>query len=82
MASVNMNQPLLALAGYTIRFTTPDGAVQAVNGLDLTVAPGETVAVVGESGSGKSQTFNGVFGLLAGNAETSGEALFEGRDLL
>ena len=26
MASVNMNQPLLALAGYTIRFTTPDGA--------------------------------------------------------
>ncbi|ORE89724.1 ABC transporter ATP-binding protein, partial [Aurantimonas sp. 22II-16-19i] len=74
--------PLLALADYTIRFTTPDGAVQAVNGLDLTVAPGETVAVVGESGSGKSQTFNGVFGLLAGNAQTSGEALFEGRDLL
>ena len=75
-------QPLLALSDYTIGFATPDGTVKAVNGLDLSVAPGETVAVVGESGSGKSQTFNGVFGLLAGNAETSGTALFEGRDLL
>ncbi|MBO0902142.1 ABC transporter ATP-binding protein [Jiella sonneratiae] len=74
--------PLLALSDYAIRFATPDGTVKAVNGLDLTVAPGETVAVVGESGSGKSQTFNGVFGLLARNAETSGEAVFEGRDLL
>ncbi|TFF27352.1 ABC transporter ATP-binding protein [Jiella endophytica] len=74
--------PLLALSDYTIRFATPDGTVKAVSGLDLTVARGETVAVVGESGSGKSQTFNGVFGLLAGNAETGGQALFEGRDLL
>ncbi|WP_425342176.1 ABC transporter ATP-binding protein [Jiella mangrovi] len=74
--------PLLALTDYAIRFSTPDGAVKAVNGLDLAVARGETVAVVGESGSGKSQTFNGVFGLLSGNATTSGAARFEGRNLL
>ncbi|WAP69252.1 ABC transporter ATP-binding protein [Jiella pelagia] len=80
--STDTNQPLLALSDYTIRFATPDGTVKAVNGLDLSVGRGETVAVVGESGSGKSQTFNGVFGLLAGNALTAGQATFEGRDLL
>ncbi|MCW4116056.1 ABC transporter ATP-binding protein [Aurantimonas sp. MSK8Z-1] len=73
---------LLALENYTIAFATPDGTVQAVNGLDLTVAAGETVAIVGESGSGKSQTFNGVFGLLARNATTGGTAKLNGRDLL
>ncbi|MCD2471030.1 ABC transporter ATP-binding protein [Jiella sp. MQZ9-1] len=75
-------EPLLTLSDYTVRFTTLDGTVNAVNGLDLAVARGETVAVVGESGSGKSQTFNGVFGLLARNAETRGAVNFEGRDLL
>ncbi|MCQ0988926.1 ABC transporter ATP-binding protein [Jiella marina] len=74
--------PLLALRDYAISFATPDGTVRAVNGLDLGVQPGEVLAVVGESGSGKSQTFNGVFGLLARNATTSGEAKLEGRDLL
>ena len=74
--------PLLELAGYQICFSTPDGDVQAVNGLDLIVNAGETVAIVGESGSGKSQTFNGLFGLLAKNAETQGQAKLEGRDLL
>ncbi|MEX6508214.1 ABC transporter ATP-binding protein [Jiella sp. M17.18] len=82
MSDTQDTQPLLQLADYRIAFATPDGAVQAVNGLDVAVRPGETLAVVGESGSGKSQTFNGVFGLLAGNAKTSGQALFEGRDLL
>jgi oligopeptide transport system ATP-binding protein len=77
-----MTAPLLQLQNYSIRFATPDGEVQAVSDLDLAVMPGETLAIVGESGSGKSQTFNGVFGLLARNGRTEGRALMAGEDLL
>ena len=73
---------LLELKDYTIRFATPEGEVQAVSGMNLSIAPGERLAIVGESGSGKSQTFLGVMGLLAKNGATSGKAIFDGQDLL
>jgi putative ABC transport system ATP-binding protein len=60
------------------RFETPGGAIEVLSGLDLSVAPGETVAVVGESGSGKSTLLS----LLAGlDAPTSGTIRIDGRDL-
>lgn len=73
---------LLELKEYTIRFETSEGEVQAVSGMNLSIAPGERLAIVGESGSGKSQTFLGVMGLLAKNGHTSGQANFDGQDLL
>jgi len=74
--------PVLSVRDLVIRFTNPDGAFDAVRGVNLDVRAGETVAVVGESGSGKSQTFLAVLGLLARNGSASGTATFDGRNLL
>ncbi|MEU3497896.1 MULTISPECIES: ABC transporter ATP-binding protein [Kitasatospora] len=56
--------PAIELTGATKRFRTPSGALHtAVRELDLTVAPGEFVAVVGPTGCGKSTTLTLVSGL-------------------
>jgi peptide/nickel transport system ATP-binding protein len=56
--------------------------VPAVNGIDLTIMPGQTVAIVGESGSGKSTTAHAIINLLPGSGViTGGEVLFEGQDM-
>ncbi|MGD9571957.1 MAG: ABC transporter ATP-binding protein [Thermoleophilia bacterium] len=62
----------------TRTYGTGEGRVEALRGVDLTVRPGEMVAVAGPSGSGKS-TLLQILGAL--DRPTGGEVRFEGRDL-
>lgn len=74
--------PLLELKDLAITFKTNSGEVHAVKRADLTIMPGETVAIVGESGSGKSTTALAAIGLLPANGGVSGGSIvFDGEDL-
>lgn len=74
-----MTAPLLAVAGLRKRFARGGAKFAALDGVDLTIARGETLALVGPSGSGKSTLARIVMRLL--DADT-GSISFEGRDLL
>ncbi|MGZ5912731.1 MAG: ABC transporter ATP-binding protein [Reyranella sp.] len=78
-----VNEPLLELRRLAVSFATDDGTVQAVDGIDLSLARGRTLGLVGESGCGKSVTSLAIMGLLPPeNSKVKGEVRFEGRDLL
>lgn len=49
-----MTEPLLQITGLKTQFKAGNNIVRAVDGVDLSINPGETVCVVGESGCGKS----------------------------
>ena len=55
---------LLAVEGLRVEFPTRQGTLVAVDGVSLTIAPGEVLGVVGESGAGKSLTGAAVIGLI------------------
>ena len=75
--------PLLAIEGLRTHFTTPEGVVRAVDGVDLTLAPGEILGVVGESGCGKTVTALSILRLIERPGKiTAGSIRFDGRDLL
>jgi len=73
---------LLEVTGLQVKFDTPEGEVQAVNGLDFNVKRGESLAIVGESGAGKSHAVMAIMGLLAENGSAGGKAEFKGQDLM
>ncbi|PKV78331.1 ABC transporter ATP-binding protein [Nocardia fluminea] len=75
-------QPLLEIRDLDVGFISDGKEIPAVRGVNLTVYPGQTVAIVGESGSGKSTTAHAIIDLLPGTGKvTGGSILFDGKDL-
>jgi ABC-type lipoprotein export system ATPase subunit len=70
------NSSLLWARGLSKEFGRDEGLVRAVCGVDLDVAPGETLAIMGPSGCGKSTLLNLLGGL---DRPSAGEVWLSGR---
>ena len=80
--SERTTEPLLEITDLHVAFRSGKRDIPAVRGANLTVYPGQTVAIVGESGSGKSTTAHAIIDLLPGTGHVTGGTIrFDGRDI-
>jgi peptide/nickel transport system ATP-binding protein len=77
-------EPLLQIKGLRTYFSTDDGTIRAVDGVDIDINAGETVGVVGESGCGKTVTARSVMKLIdmPPGRFAGGQILWRGRDIV
>jgi ABC-type multidrug transport system ATPase subunit/ABC-type branched-subunit amino acid transport system permease subunit len=69
-------EPVLEVSGLGVRY----GGLQAVQGIDMTVRPGEVVAIIGPNGAGKTTFVNALSGL-TGGGKVEGRIFFVGSEL-
>ena len=75
-------EKILELKNLAVSFATPQGEVQAVREVNLSVEPGEIICIVGESGCGKTVLCQSVMHLLPESSQIkSGEIRLCGRDI-
>lgn len=75
--------PLLSITDLAVTFSVFEGVSRVIQGVSLTIARGEKVAIVGESGCGKSVTARAILGLIQDrNVSISGQIQLEGNELL
>ena len=78
-----MSETLVDIRNLSVSFHTPDGDVDAVTNISLSINKGEILALVGESGSGKSVTALSIPQLLPPTAfHPSGSIKFAGEELI
>ena len=79
-----MSEILLQIKNLKTYFFTEEGVIPAVDGLDLDLSEGETLAIVGESGCGKSVTSLSILRLISypPGKIINGEILYQDQDLL
>lgn len=83
MSDTEELKPLLEITDLEVAFQSSTGMVPAVRKVNLTIYPGQNVAIVGESGSGKSTVANAIIGLLPGTGKVTGGSIkLEGEDLV
>ncbi|WP_139417671.1 dipeptide ABC transporter ATP-binding protein [Agromyces laixinhei] len=81
-SSAGEERPLLEIKNLQVGFNTQDGVLKAVDGANITLYRGQSLAIVGESGSGKSTTAHAIINLLPGTGHISGgQILLDGQDL-
>jgi peptide/nickel transport system ATP-binding protein len=73
---------LLEVRNLSVCYNGYEGPTAAVHDVSFRLDPGKALAIVGESGSGKSSVAGAILDFLGPAARTTGEILFEGRDLL
>lgn len=74
--------PLLEVNDLRISFPDAHGSADIIDGVNFSVAPGETLGLVGESGCGKSISAMSIMGLLPASAVKSGEVRYDGNNVL
>ncbi len=78
------SEQVLTVKNLHVHYVTDDGTAEAVNGIDFSIKPGETLGLVGESGAGKTTTALSIMRLVPDppGKIIQGEMLFQGENLL
>lgn len=77
------NDKILEIKDLFVKFPMDGGAINAVNGVNLSLGKGETLGVVGESGCGKSVTMSTILRLVKTSpARIEGEIYYKGQNIL
>jgi peptide/nickel transport system ATP-binding protein len=82
MSTAGTPAPIVEVENLTVDFRGGGKPLRAVAGVDLTLRPGEVLALLGESGSGKSVTLRALMRLLPEHrAVIGGKVVVDGRDV-
>ncbi len=83
MVSNTNSDPFVLIENLKVEFRGAKETVKAVNGVNLSLKPGESTSLLGESGSGKSVTLRSILRILPENrTKITGSIKVDGQDIL